>query len=88
MAWPVRRLPRRDSRQALTAARGHLDGRGAVVGGEVVPVREPGDVAGLADDGGGHDGADAGQCHPGPHRQPAETVTPAPAGSERRAPYR
>jgi len=27
-------------------------------------------------------------CHPGLHRQPAETVTPAPAGSERRAPYR
>jgi hypothetical protein len=33
----------------------HLDRRGAVAGGEVIPVREAGGVAGAADDGGGGD---------------------------------
>jgi hypothetical protein len=52
----------------LPAAGGHLDRRGPVVSSEVVPAREPGHLAGIADDGGGDDGADpeqAGQAGPG-----------------------
>jgi hypothetical protein len=40
------------------AAGGHLDRRGAVAGGEVIPVSETGHVAGLADHRGRDDGAD------------------------------
>src|SRR6516162_3646906 len=39
------------------AARGDLDRGGAGVGGEVIPVREAGDVADVADDRGGDDRA-------------------------------
>jgi hypothetical protein len=68
IAWLSRRLPRRDSRQALPAAGGHLDGGGAVVGGEPVPAGEAGHVADVADDRGGDDRADPeqrGQAGPG-----------------------
>ena len=40
---------------------GHLDRGGAVVGGEAVTGREPGDVTDLAGDGGGDDRTDAEQ---------------------------
>jgi len=43
----------------LAAAGGHLDRRGAVVGGEGVLGGEPGGVGDVADDGGGDDRADA-----------------------------
>ena len=42
----------------LPVAGGHLDRRGAVVGGEPVPAGEPGHVADVADHGGGDDRAD------------------------------
>src|SRR5215470_6089719 len=45
----------------LARAGGHLDRRGAVVGGEVIPAAEAGHVADVADDGGGDDGADPEQ---------------------------
>ena len=45
----------------LTAAGGHLDGRGAVIGGEAVPAGEPGHVLDVADHGRGNDRADPGQ---------------------------
>jgi hypothetical protein len=57
IAWLSRRLPRRDSRQALPAAGGYLDGGGAVAGGEPVPVAEAGHVADVTDDRGGDDRA-------------------------------
>ena len=52
----------------LAAAGGHLDRRGAVVRGEVVPAGEPGHVLDVADDGRGDDRADpktsrSGWCH-------------------------
>ena len=62
MAWFSRRFPRRDSRQALAAAGGHLDGRGALIGGEAVPAGEPGHVLDVADHGRGDDRADPGQA--------------------------
>ncbi len=40
-------------------ARGEFDGGGAVLGGELVAGGESGDVAGVADERGGDDGADA-----------------------------
>jgi hypothetical protein len=46
----------------LAVAGGHLDRRGAVAGGEVVPAGEAGDVTGLADDGGGDHRADPEQA--------------------------
>ena len=52
----------------LARAGGHLDRRGPVVGGEVVPAAEAGHVADVADDGGGDDRADPeqpGQARPG-----------------------
>jgi hypothetical protein len=61
MAWLARRFPRRDSRQGLPLPGGHLDRRGAVAGGEAVAVLEAGDVADLADDGGGDDRSDPEQ---------------------------
>jgi hypothetical protein len=57
IAWLSRRLPRRDSRQALPARGGHLDRRGAVIGGEVIPARKAGHGADVADDRGGDDRA-------------------------------
>jgi hypothetical protein len=39
----------------LALSRRHLDRGGAVAGGEVVPAREPGHVADIADDDAGHD---------------------------------
>src|SRR5262249_11409199 len=45
----------------LPRARGHLDRRGAVTGGEVIPSGEAGHVADVADDGGGDDRADPEQ---------------------------
>ena len=68
IAWLSRRLPRRDNRQALPAAGGYLDGGGAVAGGEVIPVREAGHLADVADDRGGDDRAhpeQPGQAGPG-----------------------
>src|SRR4029077_15262537 len=41
----------------LPAAGGHLDGGGAVIGSEVIPVREAGHVADVAGDRGGDDRA-------------------------------
>jgi len=52
----------------LSPAGGHLDRRGAVVGGEVVPARETGYVPDVADDGGCDDRPDPeqpGQAGPG-----------------------
>jgi Cu/Zn superoxide dismutase len=43
----------------LPAAGGHLDRRGAVVGGEVAAAGEPGDMGNVADDQPGDDRADA-----------------------------
>jgi hypothetical protein len=45
----------------LARAGGHLDRRGPVAGGEVVPAGETGHVADVADDGGGDDRADTEQ---------------------------
>jgi hypothetical protein len=53
IAWSSRRLPRRESRQALPASGGHLDRRGAVIGGEPIPARKAGHGADVADDRGG-----------------------------------
>jgi hypothetical protein len=58
-AWLRRRLPRRDSRQALRLPEDTPGRRGAVIGGEVIPAGEPGRVTGLADDNGCHDRAHA-----------------------------
>jgi hypothetical protein len=52
----------------LALAGGHLDRRGAVAGGEVVPAGKAGYVAGVADHDGGDDRADPeqpGQAGPG-----------------------
>ena len=49
----------------LARPRGHLDRSGARVRGVSVPGRESGHVAGVADDHGGHDGADAEQLGEG-----------------------
>src|SRR5882757_4765609 len=57
MAWLSRRFPRLLSRQALALAGGHLDRRGPVIGGEVVPAGKAGHVADVADDSGGDDRA-------------------------------
>jgi hypothetical protein len=57
MAWLRVRFPRRESRQTLRPSGRHLDGGGAVEGAEAVACREAGDVAGDADDRGGHDRA-------------------------------
>ena len=47
-------------RQAVddAVAGGHLDRRGAVIGGETVPAGEPGHVTDVSDHGGGDDRAD------------------------------
>jgi hypothetical protein len=51
MAWLSRRFPRRDNLKILRRrSRGHLDRRGAVVGGEVVAVGESTDVGDVTDD--------------------------------------
>jgi hypothetical protein len=50
--------------------RRHLDRGGAVVGGEVIAAREPGNVAGVSDDGPGVDGADAEDLGEGGARGP------------------
>jgi hypothetical protein len=68
MAWPCRRFPRLLSRQALPLPGGHLDRRGPVIGGEVIPAGKPGHVADIADHRGGDDRADPeqpGQARPG-----------------------
>jgi hypothetical protein len=57
-------------------AGGHLDRRGAVVSGEVVPAWKPGHVADVADHRGGDDGADP--------EQPSQ-ARPRPPGQCRRA---
>ena len=61
MAWLSRRFPRQAQPVDLARAGGHLDRRGAVISGEVVPATEAGHVADVADDGGSDDGADAEQ---------------------------
>src|SRR5580704_17080029 len=68
MAWLSRRFPRLLSRYTFRGAGGHLDRRGPVIGGEVVPAGEPRDVVDVAEDGGGDDRPDAeqrGQAGPG-----------------------
>jgi len=47
------------------AAGGHLDGGGAVAGGEVVPAGEPGHLPDVAEDAAGDDRADAEQAGQG-----------------------
>ena len=66
IAWFSWRFPRRDSRCTLVATGADLDGCGAVVGGEVVAVREPADVAGLTD---GDRGADRTEAEHLGHRR-------------------
>jgi hypothetical protein len=68
IAWLRRRLPGRDRPAGLAAAGGHLEGSGAVAGGEVIPVREAGHGADIPDDRGGDHRADPkqpGQAGPG-----------------------
>ena len=60
-AWFSLRLPRVDSAVDGAAAGGELDRCGAVVGGVVVAVAEPGDVAGVADQHRGDDRPDPEQ---------------------------
>ena len=52
--------PRQPEHLAPTSG-GYLDRSGAVVGSEVIPAGEAGDVADVADDGGGDDRSNAEQ---------------------------
>jgi hypothetical protein len=82
MAWFSWRFPRSETRCTTRPPEENSTGAVPVVGGVVVPVAEPTDVAAVADEHGGEDRADAEQVGNGGARGPDGIADPLVRGLE------